>query len=139
VACSDRNGLAVVSGRGIAVGAVLTDGVGAIVVARIGHLRLGAIDPTWLGIERLSDLNDEVQRRWPEIDGPLPGPIGAWMAIAPCLNTGGALLRAMERTTPRIVALARAVNSRYQESAHLPSTAAHALEDAWDLLTDSTW
>lgn len=109
--------------------------LGAIVVARVDHLHLGAVDPTWLGIERLPDLNDEVQRRWPQIHGPLPGPIGAWLAIAPCLNTSGALRQAMERTAPRNAALARAVNSRYQESAQLPGTAAQALEDAWDLLT----
>lgn len=112
--------------------------LGAIVVARVGHVHLGATDPTWLGIERLPDLNDEVQRRWPQIQGPLPGPIGAWLAIAPCLNTSGALLRAMERAAPRNIVLARAVNSRYQESAHLPGTAVQALEDAWDLLIDST-
>jgi len=64
--------------------------LGAIVVAGIGHVHVGAIDPTWLGIERLPDLNDEVQRRWPQIHGPLPGPIGAWLTIAPCLNTSGA-------------------------------------------------
>lgn len=112
--------------------------LGAIVVARIGHLRLGAIDPTWLGIERLPDLNDEVRHRWPQIHGPLPGPIGAWLTIAPCLNTSGALLRAMERTAPRNAALARAVNRRYRESSQLPATAAQALEDAWDLLVNST-
>jgi hypothetical protein len=112
--------------------------LGAIIVARIGHVHLGAIDPTWLGIDRLSGLNDEVRRRWPQIHGPLPGPIGAWLAIAPCLNTSGALLRAMERTAPRNIALAHAVNHRYQESAELPGTAAQALEDAWDLLADST-
>jgi tRNA(Arg) A34 adenosine deaminase TadA len=112
--------------------------LGAIVVARIGHVHLGAIDPTWLGTERLPDLNDEVKHRWPQIHGPLPGPIGTWLAIAPCLNTSGALLRAVERTAPRNAALARAVNRRYQESAHLPDTAIQALEDAWDLLTDST-
>jgi tRNA(Arg) A34 adenosine deaminase TadA len=72
--------------------------LGAIVIARIGHVRLGAIDPTWLGTDRLPDLNDEVRRRWPQIHGPLPGPIGAWLAITPCLNTSGTLLRAMERT-----------------------------------------
>jgi hypothetical protein len=112
--------------------------LGAIVVARVGQVHLGAIDPTWLGIERLPDLNDEVRHRWPQIHGPLSGPIGAWLAIAPCLNTSGALLRAMERTAPRNAALARAVNSRYQKSAHLPGIAAHALEEAWDLLTDSS-
>ena len=89
--------------------------LGAIVVARIGHVHVGAIDPTWLGIEGLPDLNDEVRRRWPRIHSPLPGPIGAWLAIAPCLNTSGALLRAMERTAPGSAALARAVNRRYQE------------------------
>jgi hypothetical protein len=51
--------------------------LGAIVVARIGHVRLGAIDPTWLGIERLPDLNDEVQHRWPQIpqSARLPGTV----------------------------------------------------------------
>jgi tRNA(Arg) A34 adenosine deaminase TadA len=112
--------------------------LGAIVVAHIGHVHLGAVDPTWLGIDGLSGLNDEVRRRWPQIHGPLPGPIGTWLSIAPCLNTSGALLLAMERTAPRNIALARAVQSRYQESAHLPGTAAQALEDAWDLLADST-
>ncbi len=112
--------------------------LGAVVVARIGQVHLGAIDPTWLGIGRLPDLNDEVRRRWPQIHGPLPGPVGAWLAIAPCLNTSGALLRATERTAPRNAALARAVNSRYQESARLLGTAEQALEDAWDLLTGST-
>lgn len=73
---------------------------GAIVVARIGHVHIGAIDPTWHGIEKLPDLNAEVQRRWPQIHGPLPGPIGTWLAIAPCLNTSGALFRAMQRTAP---------------------------------------
>lgn len=112
--------------------------LGAIVVARVGHLHFGAADPTWLGIERLPDLNDEVRRRWPRIHGPLPGPVGAWLAIAPCLNTSGALLRAMERTAPRDAALARAVNRRYQQSAQLPGTAVQALDDAWDLLTGSS-
>jgi hypothetical protein len=65
----------------------------------------------------------EVRRRWPQIHGPLPGPIGTRLAITPCLNTSGALLRAIERTAPRNIALARAVHSRYQESAHLPGTA----------------
>lgn len=108
--------------------------LGATVVARIGQVHVGAIDPTWLGIEKLPGLNDEVRRRWPQIHGPLSGPVGAWLAIAPCLNTSGALLRAVERTAPRYATLARAVHSRYQASAHLPGTAAQALEDTWDLL-----
>jgi tRNA(Arg) A34 adenosine deaminase TadA len=112
--------------------------LGAIVVARIGHVHIGAIDPTWHGIEKLPDLNAEVQRRWPQIHGPLPGPIGTWLAIAPCLNTSGALFRAMQRTAPRHATLARAVHRRYQGPADLPDTAVQALENTWDLLTAST-
>jgi tRNA(Arg) A34 adenosine deaminase TadA len=108
--------------------------LGAIVVARIARVHVGAIDPTWQGIEKLCELSEEVQRRWPSFEGPLTGPIGAWLAIAPCLNTGGALLRAMERAAPHNVTVARAINLRYQDSAALPETAAQALEDAWDLL-----
>jgi tRNA(Arg) A34 adenosine deaminase TadA len=112
--------------------------LGAIVIARIGHLHIGAIDPTWHGIEKLPDLNAEVQRRWPQIYGPLPGPIGTWLAIAPCLNSSGALFRAMQRTAPRNATLARVVHRRYQRPADLPDTAVQALENAWDLLTAST-
>jgi tRNA(Arg) A34 adenosine deaminase TadA len=55
--------------------------LGAVVVARVGHLHFAAYDPTWLGIERLPDLNDEVRRRWPAVTGPLKGPVGEWAAI----------------------------------------------------------
>jgi tRNA(Arg) A34 adenosine deaminase TadA len=110
---------------------------GAIVVARVGRVHVGAVDPTWLGIERLPELADEVQRRWPQIHGPLTGPIGAWLAIAPCLNTAGALFRAVERTAPANAASARAVHRRYQERALLPDCALQALENAWDLLSGS--
>ncbi len=108
---------------------------GAIVVARLGRVHIGALDPTWHGIENMPDLNDEVRRRWPRIQGPLPGPIGTWLAVAPCWNTAGALLRAMERTAPGTAALARAVDRRYRECADLPGTAVEALENAWDLVS----
>jgi tRNA(Arg) A34 adenosine deaminase TadA len=68
--------------------------LGATVVARVGHLAFGAYDPTWLGIEQLPQLNDEVAHRWPTSEGPLPGPIGEWLAVLPCLNTNGTLVRA---------------------------------------------
>ena len=38
----------------------------------------------------MHELNDEVRRRWPQIEDPLTGPIAAWLTIAPCLNTSGA-------------------------------------------------
>jgi tRNA(Arg) A34 adenosine deaminase TadA len=107
---------------------------GAIVVAQVGQVHIGAVDPTWQGIERLPELAEEVRRRWPRIQGPFPGPVGAWLAIAPVLNTTGALFRAVERTEPANAALARAVHRRYQDRAVLPESAVQALEDAWDLL-----
>jgi hypothetical protein len=61
--------------------------------------------------------------------------IGTWLAIAPCLNTSGALFRATLRTAPRNATQARAVHRRYQGPEDLPDTAVQALENAWDLLT----
>ncbi|WP_281177933.1 nucleoside deaminase [Actinospica robiniae] len=110
--------------------------LGAIVVARVGQVHIGAVDPTWHGIEKLPSLNVEVQRRWPRMHGPLPGPLGTWLAIAPCLNTSGSLLRALEATAPTDAALARAVDLRYRESTLLPGTALEALEHVWDLVSD---
>jgi hypothetical protein len=57
------------------------------VIARIGHLHFGAYDPAWLGIEQLPQLNDEVRNRWPSVEGPLPGPVGEWLAVLPALNS----------------------------------------------------
>jgi tRNA(Arg) A34 adenosine deaminase TadA len=107
---------------------------GAIVVARVGEVYIGAIDPTWEGIERLPELAEEVRRRWPQVHGPLTGPLGVWLAIAPVLNSTGALLKAMERTAPEHAALARVVHGRYQEQGVLPGCAVEAWELVWDLL-----
>jgi tRNA(Arg) A34 adenosine deaminase TadA len=110
--------------------------LGAVVVARVGQVHFGAFDPTWLGIERLPQLNGEVLRRWPQVVGPLAGPLGEWLAVLPCLNTNGSLVRAMQATAPRRVALARAVAARLAGEASLPDTADQALAVVWDLLPE---
>lgn len=52
---------------------------GAIVVARVGHVHIGALYPAWQGIERLPELAHEVQRRWPQIHGPAQRP--CWRVV----------------------------------------------------------
>jgi tRNA(Arg) A34 adenosine deaminase TadA len=108
--------------------------LGATVVARIPQVHFGAFDPTWLGIEDLQNLNDEVRRRWPTFTGPLPGPLGTWAAVLPCLNTSGSLLRAMETIDPPRARIARAAAARLDRSRHLPATAHDALHAVWDVL-----
>lgn len=110
--------------------------LGAVVVARVGQLHFGAVDPTWLGIEKMPDLSDEVRRRWPVVTGPLGGPVGVWAAVLPCLNTTGSLVQAMQAVTPQRAELARAVASRLGRGADLPDTASRALERVWDLVTN---
>jgi tRNA(Arg) A34 adenosine deaminase TadA len=110
--------------------------LGAIVVTRLGYLAFGAHDPTWLGIEQLPQLNDEVQRRWPTIEGPLPGPIGEWLAVLPCLNTNGTLARAMQRVSPSRWHLAQAIAERLDNRDEPPDTPDRALDQVWDLLID---
>ena len=110
--------------------------LGAVVVARVSHLHFAAYDPTWLGIERLPELNDEVRRRWQQVTGPLNGPVGEWAAVLPCLNTTGSLVRAMESVAPRRMELARAVASRLGRGSDLPGTASEALAQVWDLVTN---
>jgi tRNA(Arg) A34 adenosine deaminase TadA len=111
---------------------------GAIVVAQVGHFHFAALDPTWLGIEQLPALNDEVRRRWPTITGPLAGPLGEWAAVLPCLNTSGSLVRAMEAVAPLRAERARAIALRFESAADLPDTASQAMEYVWDLLADRT-
>lgn len=111
--------------------------LGAIVVARVGRVCCGAVDPTWAGIEALPTLNDEVRRRWPLLESPLDGNIGAWLAGAAAWNAGGALLRALRRSAPHQAALAQAVHQRYQRLPALPERAADALAEAWVLLPES--
>jgi tRNA(Arg) A34 adenosine deaminase TadA len=111
--------------------------LGATVVARVGHLAFGAYDPTWLGIERLPQLNDEVRHRWPTVEGPLPGPIGEWLAVLPCLNTNGTLVRAMRRVSPRRARLAQAIATTLDNGDNPPDTPELALDQVWNLLIDS--
>jgi tRNA(Arg) A34 adenosine deaminase TadA len=108
--------------------------LGAVVVARVNRLHFGAFDPTWLGIERLPQLNLEVHRRWPTSTGPLPGPIGEWAAILPCLNTSGSLVKAMEAVAPHRMRLARTIATRLGRETILPNRSLAALERVWDLL-----
>jgi tRNA(Arg) A34 adenosine deaminase TadA len=110
--------------------------LGATVIARVSHLAFGAYDPTWLGIEQLPRLNDEVQRRWPTIEGPLPGPIGEWLAVLPCLNTDGTLVRAMQRVSPRRAQLARTIAGTLDEGDGPPDTPDVALDRVWDVLKE---
>ncbi|MGW4943244.1 hypothetical protein ACWEOZ_16855 [Actinoplanes sp. NPDC004185] len=111
--------------------------LGATVVARIGHVAFGAYDPTWLGIERLPQLNAEVRHRWPTFEGPLPGPLGEWLAVLPGLNTNGTLVRAMRQVSPVRARLTRAVAETFDNGGELPETPDSALELVWDLLTDA--
>ena len=108
--------------------------LGAMVVARVSLLHFGAYDPTWLGIERLPDLNPEVRRRWPVTAGPLPGPMGEWAAVLPCLNTHGSLVRAMETVAPHRMRRVRAIATRLGPESALPDTSPAALDRVWDLL-----
>ena len=111
--------------------------LGATVVARVGHLAFGAYDPTWLGIEQLPRLNGEVQHRWPAVEGPLPGPIGEWLAVLPCLNTNGTLVRAMQRVSPRRAQLAQSIAQTLDHGDGPPDTPDIALDQVWDLLIGS--
>ena len=108
--------------------------LGAVVVARVERVRFAAHDPTWSGIEQLPALNPEVRRRWPVLTGPLPGPLGEWAAVLPCLNTRGSLLRATAAVAPARVRLAEAITDRLAAYADLPSSCAAALERVADLL-----
>jgi tRNA(Arg) A34 adenosine deaminase TadA len=108
--------------------------LGAIVVARVAAVNFAAFDPTWLGIERLPELNAEVRSRWPQMTGPMAGPLGTWAAVLPCLNTSGSLLRAVETESPGLAELARSLVVALR-APRRPTTAAEAVHDVWDLLT----
>jgi tRNA(Arg) A34 adenosine deaminase TadA len=110
--------------------------LGATVVARVGHLAFGAYDPTWLGLERLPQLNDEVRHRWPTVEGPLRGPIGEWLAVLPCLNTNGTLVRAMRRVSPSRTQLAQTIAKALGDGDEAPDRPDLALDRVWALLID---
>lgn len=110
--------------------------LGAVVVARVGTVHVGAEDPTWLGIEGLAKLNSEVRRRWPQTSGPLSGPLGEFAAILPCLNTSGSLVRAMEAVAPERAELARAAALRLAKLDEPAETVERAIEQLWDMLAE---
>lgn len=109
--------------------------LGAVIVARLGRLTFAATDPTWAGVERLPELNHEVLARWPRVDGPLPGRVGLWATALPILNTSGSLLRSLEHSSPNQAARAKQVAVALR--ATRPHSAVDALDEVWELLTDT--
>ena len=109
--------------------------LGAVVVARVGRLHFGGVRPDLARNRAAAPAQRRGKAPVAEITGPLTGPLGEWLAVLPCLNTNGALVRAMQATAPQRAALARAVARRLESTSRLPDTAGQALEEVWDLLT----
>ena len=85
--------------------------ISAVVTAHVGSVRFMAADPLWAGIEKLPELNPQAAKRWPEVDGPLAGPIASFCATLPMVwffqrQGGGAAVSSYQADYPGVVALA---------------------------------
>jgi tRNA(Arg) A34 adenosine deaminase TadA len=84
----------------------------AAVIAHLGAVRFAAPDPLWAGIERLPELNEQARKRWPEVRGPLTGPVASFCAVLPMVwfyrrQGGGTAVSVYEVDHPGLVALGR--------------------------------
>ena len=86
--------------------------ISAAVTTHVGVVRFAAPDPSWLGIERIREINPQVDRRWPERIGPLTGPVAAFSALLPMVwffrrQGGGSATRAYEADHASLVAFSQ--------------------------------
>lgn len=86
--------------------------VSAAVTAHVGSVQFAAPDPLWKGLDRLPSINRQAAKRWPQLAGPLSGPVACFCAVLPMVwflrnQGGGAAVRAYEDNHPGWVALAR--------------------------------
>ena len=84
----------------------------AAVTVHVGAVRFAAPDPLWVGIERLPSLNAQAGKRWPEVVGPLTGPVASFCAVLPMVwffrrQGSGSAVDVYEVDYPGLVALGR--------------------------------
>jgi hypothetical protein len=86
--------------------------VAAAVTAHVGAVRFAAPDPLWVGTVELPAANPQIAKRWPDIIGPLTGPIAVFGAVLPMVwflqrQGGGSAVSAYESDHAGWVVLAR--------------------------------
>ena len=84
----------------------------AAVTAHLRAVSFAAPDPLWGGIQQMPSLNAQAAKRWPEVVGPLTGPVASFCAVLPMVwffrrQGGGSATEAYEEDHSGLVALAQ--------------------------------
>lgn len=112
---------------------------GAIVIAHVPAVRYLGADALMAGLERMPELNPFVASRWPQRDGPIAGPFGAWSSMLPVAryllddeerNGEPVTVGALRQRSPRLAALAEEFAATAPDGPLLD-----VLTDWWDPLT----
>jgi hypothetical protein len=59
-------------------------------MSHVGAVRFAGSDPVWRFLQDLPAEHPELAARWPKVEGPLPGPVGAFASL---LGIGDLLTR----------------------------------------------
>src|ERR1700722_20871779 len=57
----------------------------AVAMSHVPLVRFAGADPMWRFVQDLPENRDELRDRWPQVDGPLSGPIGEFASLLPLL------------------------------------------------------
>ncbi|HLX05714.1 MAG TPA: nucleoside deaminase [Candidatus Binatus sp.] len=112
----------------------------AVVMSNVGRVAFAARDRLWDGISRLAELNDFIASRWPVRSGPLAGPVSVFAELLPLLwfldhKPNGTVVQKYESAHPRLLALARSLNSDPQFAGLKEHPVNEALDHLWVDLT----
>ena len=88
-------------------------------MSHVPLVRFAGADPMWRFVQNLPENHAELRDRWPRVEGPLAGPIGAFASLLPILdrigrNPLGLRVEEYERWRPNLVDLAREITGTGQ-------------------------
>jgi tRNA(adenine34) deaminase len=110
----------------------------AAAMSHVPLVRFAGADPMWRFVQDLPENHAELRDRWPRVEGPLSGPIGAFASLLPILdrigrNPLGLRVEEYERWRPDLVALARGIAATGQ----LDALADVSVDRAFGIVVDA--
>jgi tRNA(Arg) A34 adenosine deaminase TadA len=84
----------------------------AVAISHVPRVVFAGRDPVWSYLRSLPSFDRRLADRWPRVEGPMGGRLGAWASLVPLIerierDPSGARVDEFEREAPAVLALAR--------------------------------
>ena len=112
----------------------------AIALSHVPVVRFAGEDPMWRFVQSLPNGHPALRDRWPRIEGPIPGTLGAFATLLPIIerlrrNPTGLRVDQYQSANPELLALGRQIVEGEPLEAFVALPIEGAFQQVWKALT----